>query len=184
MQGKQIYLRPLEREDLIYRPKWFNDPEIHRTLLMEIPIGYAQTLQWYERSLKDPSKLNLSICDTATQNVIGMTGFLNINHRHQNAQFYITIGEKQYWGRKIADEVIPLMLGHAFCELNLRKVYLWTIPVNERARQIYERNGFVREGVLRQHYFCRGSHQDLIQHAILREDWRKQGGQQNDESLN
>jgi RimJ/RimL family protein N-acetyltransferase len=173
MRGNQIFLRPLEKEDLIYRPKWFNDPEINKTMLISIPIGYSQTLQWFERSLKDPTKLNLSICDITSNKVIGMTGLLNINHLHQNAQFYITIGEKEYWGKKIPDEVIPLVLEHGFMELNLNKIYLWTINSNERARKVYERNGFDLEAVMKQHYFCRGKFQDLYQQAVLKEEWIK-----------
>lgn len=173
MKSKQVYLRPVEREDLVLRPKWFNDPEINKTLLIAIPIGYAQTLQWYEKSLKDSSKLNLSICDNENGNVIGMTGLLNIDHFHKNAQFYITIGEKEYWGRKIPDEVIPLVLAHGFNELNLEKIYLWTINTNVKARKIYERNGFVLEGIMKKHYFCRGMYQDLYQHAILKDEWLK-----------
>ena len=171
MKGKQIYLRPLEKEDLILRPKWFNDSEINRMLLISIPIGYAQTLQWFEKSIKDSSKLDLSICDSSSDKVIGMTGLLKINHLHQNAQFYITIGEKEYWGKKIPDEVIPLVLAHGFTELNLIKIYLWTINDNDRARKVYERNGFVLEAVMKKHYFCRSMHQDLYQHAVLKEDW-------------
>lgn len=173
MKGNQIFLRPVEKEDLVLRPKWFNDPEINKTLLISVPIGYAQTLQWFERSVKDPSKLNLSICDIKTEKVIGMTGLLNIDHFHQNAQFYITIGDKEYWGKKIPDEVIPLVLEHGFTELNLMKIYLWTINSNDKARKIYERNGFVLEGIMKKHYFCRGMHQDLYQHAILKEEWLK-----------
>lgn len=174
MKSKQIFLRPLEKEDLVLRPKWFNDPEINNTLLMSIPIGYSQTLKWYENSLKDNSKLNLSICDIETEKVIGMTGLLNINHLHQNAQFYITIGEKEYWGKRIPDEVIPLVVTHGFDELNLIKVYLWTINSNDRARKVYERNGFELEGIMKRQYFVRGKHQDLYQHAILKETWIKQ----------
>lgn len=171
MQGNQIYLRPLEKEDLILRPKWLNDPEINKTLLISIPIGYAQTVQWFEKSLKDDNKLNLSICYKETDQVIGMTGLLNINHLHQHAQFYITIGEKEFWGKKIPDEVIPLVLDHGFMELNLQKIYLWTINANDRARRVYERNGFSLEGVMRNHYYCRGKHQNLYQHAILKNEW-------------
>jgi RimJ/RimL family protein N-acetyltransferase len=171
MSGKRIFLRPLEREDLVLRPKWFNDPEINQNLMIMVPVGYAQTLYWFDKSLKDDTKLNLSICDKSTQQVIGMTGLLNINPLHQNAQFYMTIGEKDFWGRRIPDEVIPLVVELGFGELNLRKIYLWTISGNNRARKVYERNGFVLEGIMKQHYFCRGKFQDLYQHAILKELW-------------
>lgn len=173
--GKQIYLRPLEREDLILRPKWFNDPEINKTLLMDFPISLAGTELWFERSIQDASKFNLSICCKDTDQVIGMTGLINISLKHLNAQSYITIGEKNYWGSRIPDEVIPMVLRYGFIELNLRKIYLWTTPSNFRARKVYERNGFVKEAEMKEHYYCRGAFQDIIQHRVLLSEWTSRG---------
>lgn len=173
MKAKQIFLRPLEKEDLVLRPKWFNDPDIYQTLLMDYPIGYSQTLVWFEKSLREGNNINLSICDINTSKVIGMTGLLNINRKHQHAQFYITIGEKEYWGKHIPDEVIPLVLDYGFFEHNLNKIYLWTINNNERARTVYERNGFKLEGIMKEQFYCRRKFQDLYQHAILKSDWVK-----------
>ena len=169
--GKQIYLRGLEEEDLVLRPKWFNSSEINKTLLMDYPITYASTLNWFRKSLMDNSKVNLSICDRENDKVIGMTGLLNINRRHMHAQFYITIGETEYWGRRIPDEVIPLVLKYGFAEQNLNKIYLWTIPENARARKVYERNGFVKEAEMKDHFYCRGRLNAIIQHRITRDEW-------------
>lgn len=170
--GNQIYLRGLEYEDLPLRPKWFNDPEINKTLLMDFPISLASTHAWFQKSQQNINVVNLSICCKQTDQVIGMTGLLDINRRHRQAQFYITIGEKDYWGRKIPNEVIPMVLRYAFVDQDLNKVYLWTIPNNERARRVYERNGFVQEAEMKEHFFCRGSLQDIIQHRILRSEWK------------
>lgn len=171
--GRQIYLRGLEHEDLVLRPKWFNDPEINRTLLMDFPISKASTEEWFRRASQKTNVLNLSICDKQTDSVIGMAGLLQIDQTHRHAQFYMTIGEKSFWGRRIPDEVIPIVLRYAFTYRNLQKVYLWTIPSNDRARHVYERNGFIKEAHMRSHYFCNGASQDLIQHSILIDEWAK-----------
>lgn len=173
--GSKVYLRGLEEEDLKLRPKWFNDPEIHRTLLMDYPVSLATTLAWFRRALPEQqhSRVDLSICDKATGRVIGMTGLLRVDRRHAHAQFYITIGEKEYWGRGISGEVIPMVLRYAFEDQNLNKVYLWTIPANGHARTVYERNGFVQEALMKQHFFCRGGLQDIHQHRILKEEWMR-----------
>ncbi|MGI6386012.1 MAG: GNAT family N-acetyltransferase [Desulfomonilia bacterium] len=173
--GIGVYLRGLEENDLTLRPKWFNDPEINRTLLMDYPISLATTMAWFRRAAQEQhhSRIDLSICDTATDRVIGMTGLLRIDRRHLHAQFYMTIGEKDYWGRHIPDEVIPMVLRYAFGNLNLNKIYLWTIPANTHARRVYERNGFVQEACMAQHFYCRGALQDIYQHRILKEEWLK-----------
>lgn len=169
--GKQIYVRPLEEEDLPLRVKWVNDMEIRRNLMFDYPLSLSRTKQWFRNTLMDTSKANFSIVDKETGRAIGMTGFIDIDFKSRRAQFYITIGEKEYWGRKIADEVIEIILRYGFVELNLNKIYLFTLPGNGRARKVYERNGFTPEGVLREHHFCVGEFQDLHQHSILRREW-------------
>jgi len=169
--GSSVYIRGLEHEDLALRPKWFNSPDIYKTLLIDLPITTASTEAWFRKSLETPGKKNFSICTIDADRVIGMTGLLDIDYLHSRAQFYMTIGEKEFWGRHIPDEVIPMVLEYGFTGHHLNKIYLWTIPANARARHVYERNGFVQEAVMKEHYFCRGRFNDLIQHGITRTAW-------------
>ncbi|MFC1500325.1 GNAT family N-acetyltransferase [Candidatus Zixiibacteriota bacterium] len=171
LKGQQIYLRLLEESDLPLRVKWINTDEIRSTLMFDYPLSIAKTRQWFSNTLMDSTKVHFSIVDNESEKVIGMTGFIDINVKHQRSQFYITIGETEFWGRGIADEVLKIVLWYGFVELNLNKIYLYTLRNNERARKVYERNGFIEEGVLRQHYYCVGEMQDLHQHSILKSDW-------------
>lgn len=176
LEATQITLRPLEEQDLPLRVRWVNDPEIRQMLMFDYPLSLAKTRAWFQKTVTDPTKVNFSIVDRETGTVIGMTGLIEIDIKHRRAQLYITIGEKAYWGRRIADEVIQLVLAYGFVELNLNKIYLYTLPANARGRKVYARNGFVTEGVLRQHYYCVGAYQDLTQQSVLRSEWEAQQG--------
>jgi RimJ/RimL family protein N-acetyltransferase len=171
LRSERTILRPLEEQDLPLRVKWVNDPEVRNMLMFDYPLSLAKTRAWFQQTLMDSTRLHFSIVDVASQEVIGMTGMIDINAKHQRAQFYVTIGEKQYWGHRIADEVIPLVVSHGFLELNLQRIYLYTLPKNSRARKVYERNGFQCEGVLRRHYYCVGQFQDLTVHSMLKSEW-------------
>jgi len=171
LKSNKIYLRLLEADDLPKRVDWVNDEEIRENLMFDWPLSIARTEKWYQNQLLDKTKVNFSIIYKETGQLIGMTGLLNISLRHRRAQFYMTIGEKQFWGKRIPDENIPLVLEYAFFELGLNKVYLYTINRNERARHVYLRNGFKPEGLLREHYFCVGKLQDLHVYSILKKEW-------------
>ena len=120
--GKKIYLRPLEKKDLELRVKWINDPDIRKTLMFDYPLSLEKTLAWFQKTLFDKTKVNFSIIEKTTETTIGMTGLIDINIKHQRGQFYVTIGEKNFWGRGIADEVIQIVLHYGFVELNLKKI--------------------------------------------------------------
>ncbi len=171
LKGKTVYLRLLSQDDLKDRVSWINDEENIQTLLFDWPTSYEKTLKWYSSAIMDSSKLHFSIVDAETGELIGMTGLLNIDRINHHAQFYITIGNKQYRGKRLPDEVIPLVLEYGFSELELKKIYLYTLQNNERGRHVYERNGFKQDGILRQQVFCRGKQQDLYVHSILKTEF-------------
>ena len=173
LNGKNIYIRLTEKEDLNLKVKWINDEEIRKTLMFDWPLSYAGTKKWFEQQLLDNSRKNFVIVYKESQKIIGITGLRNINIRHSRAQFYITIGEKNFWGKHIPDEVMPLVLEYGFFELGLNKIYLYTIPNNERARKVYIRNGFIHEGILRIHFFCNGNYQDSWVMSILKCEYRE-----------
>lgn len=171
LKGNTVYLRLLSQEDLISRVSWINDEENIQTLLFDWPTSIEKTQKWFSNVVFDSSKLNLSIVDKETDELIGMTGLLNIDRINHHAQLYITIGNKKYRGKRLPDEVIPLVLEYGFTELELKKIYLYTLPNNERGRHVYERNGFKLDGILRQQVYCRGKQQDLYVHSILKSEF-------------
>ena len=171
LTSKNIELRLLEKNDLPKRVKWFNDPSISKYLVSDYPVSLAKTEAWFSKVLLDNSKVHFSILDKETDTLIGMTGLLQITPKQQHAQMYITIGDEKFHGRRLPDEIIPMVLNYAFIELNLNKVYLWTIPCNERGRKVYERNGFKQEAEMHEHMYCRGQFQTIIQHRVLKSEF-------------
>jgi len=171
LKNDKIYLRLLDKRDLTARVEWINDEENIRTLLFDWPTSLDKTEKWFASVVMDYSKLHLSIVHKESNELIGMTGLLNIDRINHIAQFYLTIGNKCYRGKHIPDEVIPLVLEYGFTELELKKIFLYTLPDNGKARHVYERNGFKLDGILRQQVYCRGKQQDLYVHSILRYEW-------------
>lgn len=171
LRGKAVYLSLLSQEDLTDRVSWINDEENIQTLMFDWPTSYEKTLKWYNSVLLDNTRIHFSVFDNDSSELIGMTGLLNIDRINHNAEFYIAIGNKKFRGKHLSDEIIRLVLEYGFSELELKRIYLYTLPNNDRARYIYEKNGFKFEGVLRQHVFCRGKQQDLYVHSILKSEF-------------
>lgn len=173
LKAERVYLRMLEKKDLEYRVSWFNDPEIYQNLLSDYPVSYAKTDAWFQKNLFDESKMHFSICLNSTNELVGMTGLLQIDKKNSHAQMYITIGNKKFRGLGLASEIISILLNYAFFEQNLNKIYLWTITSNERARKVFEKNGFIQEASMQDHLYCRGQYQTIIQHRVLKSEFNK-----------
>ena len=66
-----------------------------------------------------------------------------------------------------------LMLDHAFNQLDLHRVFLFVLDFNPRAIRAYEKVGFKKEGVFREHGYRNGEYCDDHVMGILESEWRE-----------
>ncbi len=168
--GEKCYLRPIERDDLPRFVRWFGDPEVRRHLRPYLPFSLAQEERWYERLLVQIERQeDVTFAIETNEGVhIGNVGLHNINWKDRNAELGIVIGEKEYWSQGYGTDAIRALLGMAFREMNLHRVYLRVDGDNPRAIRCYEKVGFRREGTLRQTVFREGAYRDQHLMSILR----------------
>ena len=55
-----------------------------------------------------------------------------------------------------------LLCDFCFQEMNLHKLKVSVLAFNEAAIRCYERNGFIREGLLKEEIFRAGKYQDVV----------------------
>jgi len=175
--GEQIYLRPLQRDDLNERYlTWLNDPEINRYLETGIFPSTQEDLEhFYERVMGSPNAVMLAIIEKSSDRHIGNIKLEPIHWVHRWATLGILIGEKDCWGKGYGVEAVRLMVKYAFERLNLQKVDLGVIADNIRAVKAYEKVGFIVEGRLKRHVFLDGKYVDVLKMAIFRENFISQG---------
>jgi RimJ/RimL family protein N-acetyltransferase len=65
-----------------------------------------------------------------------------------------------------------LLLRHGFETLNLNRIFLRVYSHNPRAIHVYQKVGFVEEGILRQAHFHNGDYKDVHIMSVLRSEWQ------------
>ena len=171
--GTRIYLRPLDQADAPLLQPWMNDAEVTRNLRAYRPFSLRDEEAFIDRIAKDEHAVAFGIVLRETDRLIGTTGLHDLEFRNRHAQFGISLGDKNEWGKGYGTEATRLMLGHAFATLNLNRVWLHVYEYNQRGMRSYEKVGFRREGVLRQDTFRDGRYWDTIAMGLLREEWKK-----------
>ena len=83
------------------------------------------------------------------------------------------IGERAYWSRGYGTDAVTAYLAYLFHEFNLHKVYLRVEEYNARAQRAYEKCGFRRDGVFRDHTFLGGRYYDSIIMSITEDEYRE-----------
>jgi diamine N-acetyltransferase len=173
LNGEQVYLRPLEREDLAQLQVWENDAEI-RGLTGEVtPSNFAAMEDYFERVRKDPSRIWFVIVVKEDERMIGEAGLLRIFPPWRTTDLSIIIGDRGAWGKGHGLETINLLLDYAFGYLNFHRVAIGVVGTNERALRFYEKVGFKQEGIQRDGYFYNHAYQDFVMMSILEDEFRE-----------
>ena len=171
LEGKRIYLRPIDLKDMERFFRWFNDPELRRYLLLPFPTTRMAEKEFIDRMTKLKDGVVLSIVVRKGDRLIGNVSLFKLNTVHRSAELGIAIADLSMTSKGHGTEAMAMMLDYAFRTLNLHRVELVAHDFNERARKAYRKLGFVEEGRKRQCYFCDGEYHDEIMMAILKDEW-------------
>jgi RimJ/RimL family protein N-acetyltransferase len=170
--GKRTYLRPVEKSDAPTVARWANDERVTRTVLMHRPMSVGSE-EAFLAEANSPTMILMAIMAIEGDRHVGMIGLHQIDPKNQCALFGMMIGEVEEWGKGHGSEALALALGFAFDTLNLARVYLEVFPDNVHAIRMYEKAGFVREGLFRSHVYRLGGFSDVIYMGLLRGEWRR-----------
>jgi diamine N-acetyltransferase len=173
--GRRIQLRAIERSDIPTFLRWLNDPEVIKNLLLYLPLSQAQEEQWFEDYLCDTSRHIFGI-EKEDGKLIGNVALEGINWKDRHAELGIVIGEKDCWDKGYGTDAVHALLGFAFREMNLHRVFLRVFEDNVRAIRCYEKCGFQHEGRLREAEFSAGCYRDELLMGVLRSEFLAAGG--------
>ncbi|MGE4553326.1 MAG: GNAT family N-acetyltransferase [Desulfovibrionaceae bacterium] len=172
MAGPRVALTEVRPADLPRMLEWINDRALVELSAPFKPVSPEAHRRWFE-SVQGRDDLALfAIREVPAGRLIGSCQLRRIDPRHHSAELTIRIGEADCRGRGLGTEAVRLLVAHGFAALDLNRICLHVFADNQRAVRAYEKAGFVREGLMRQHSRIGGAYKDAVLMALLREDFR------------
>ena len=174
------FLRELERKDVSQINKWRNNPEL--ISFLGAPFRYINEQvdnEWFDAYMRQRNTCVRCAIVDENDYLFGTVSLVNINSTNQSATFNIMIGDLNNCSKGIGTFAVKEMLKHAFLNMNLHRVELTVLPSNKRAQAVYEKCGFIYEGTKRKCVYKNGKFEDMMIYSVLKEDYLKQG-EQND----
>ncbi len=174
LTGRRVVLRGFREDDLDDFYVVHSDPAVMRYWSFPAWTDISQATDYFAsaRSGRDPERL---LCWAATladtDRLIGGVTLFAINHAQQRAEIGYVLGSA-HWGLGYAQEALSLVLDFAFDTLGLRRIEADIDPRNASSRNLAERLGFVREGLLRERWKIAGEVCDTAMYGLLAKDWR------------
>ena len=167
INGKKVYLAPMDIVDCDRYVEWLNDFETSVFLYAYHQIITHENEKEWIRNVALKGEPQFGIRLQADGRLIGNCGLLNVNHMVGKAEMGIFIGEKKYRDQGLGQEAVRLLLDFGFNVLNLHCIWLKVFDYNRRAQKCYRKCGFKEAGRLRDSLLVAGERHDEILMDIL-----------------
>jgi len=170
IKGKKVNLRPFQMKDAKKTLAWRNDPTTRfLAMIHPYPVTKEMEQDWLKGILSDTSNrsITFAIETAADRKLIGNFHLRDIQWIHRRAWLGITIGDDSERGRGYGEEAMRLGLEYAFRTLNLNKILLEVISSNKGAIRLYERLGFIKEGLLKKQFYFDNKYFDVLIYSLF-----------------
>jgi RimJ/RimL family protein N-acetyltransferase len=154
-------LRPASQADLDALIALARRPEIARTLAWDAADGLAAAL------LADAGEL--LVVEHAGAPAGGVRWTVT-NRRSRIAEIRSLMIDPAFHGRGLAVAAVHELVERLLGRHGMHRIEAEVMGINEAARRVFERTGFVHEGTRRRAYDRHGAWQDGIRYGLLPED--------------
>jgi RimJ/RimL family protein N-acetyltransferase len=172
LRGVRVVLRPIVAADADSMWADLDDAEGMRLTGTHAEFTRDAIERWAASRAATDDRLDLAVTDPDTGQWLGEVVINDWDPNNRSCSFRIALSAHAR-NRGVGTEATRLLLDHVFDEIDdppVHRVELSVFAFNPRAIAVYERVGFVREGVARDALLWDGEFVDSIQMAMLRTD--------------
>lgn len=171
LTGERTVLRPFTAADADTMWEIIGDPEVIRfTFPSNGELTLDRVRSWYASRAEQPDRLDLAVTDRGTGELVGEVVLYEWDADARSCTFRTLIGPRGR-GRGLGTEAAVLIVAYGFEQLGLHRIQLEAYGDNHRARRVYEKVGFVVEGVRREALARDGVWVDEVLMAVLDREW-------------
>ncbi|QLJ02495.1 GNAT family N-acetyltransferase [Streptomyces sp. NEAU-sy36] len=177
LTGERVLLRPVTVDDVPALLPLFRDAGTSRLTGSHDggELDEARIRDWYGTRRDQDDRLDLAVVERTTGHVVGEAVLHEWDPSNESCGFRICLAPGTR-GRGLGTEATRLIVGHGFERLGLHRISLEVYAFNPRARRVYEKAGFVAEGVLRDALLWEGERVDATVMSILAPEWFRHRG--------
>lgn len=172
LKSQNLSLGALQEKDVDILAGWYENTDFLRYYDFHpaVPKTREQLKKIYETGATD-TFVPFAIRLIETGEMIGLLEIDGISQSNRFAWISIGFGNLSHRGKGFGYEALSMAVNFAFNELNLDRLQLNVIEYNKAAIKLYEKIGFVKEGVYREAVLRDGRKHNLLLYGLLRKDW-------------
>ncbi len=176
LTGPRVRLEPLGSGHFEGLRPMFDDPEGTRLTGTHQRFTEDELRRWLATRQNHHDRADWAIVRREDDAVLGEVVLSELDGHNASVSFRISLVGPGVFGRGYGTEATRLVVDYAFDVVGLHRIGLEVFDFNPRARRVYEKCGFVREGLRRDALRWDGRWHDAVRMAILSTDPRPAGG--------
>ena len=160
--------RPTDRGELAAQA---NHRSVWRNLTDRFPHPYTlrDAVEWIGRvEGQTPPQHFAVVVEGRVAGGAGLAPISQYGGRAAEAGYWLG---PEHWGRGLASAVVGMLVPYAFGVLGMQRVQASVFGWNEASARVLEKNGFVREGRLREAVYKDGETTDLLLYGLVAGDY-------------
>ena len=170
LEGKNVNLRLVEKEDLPLLAEWIDNPAFFGEYNPLTQMSQTDLEKARENVLK-----NIELADFLIEKKDGSKiGYIqHFNYppvKRLEIGFSMIPNER---GKGYCTEAVRIMIDYLFLSKDLIRIQAQTETGNLASQKVLEKAGFSKEGNMRKCDFSRGEWRDSYLYSILREEWKE-----------
>jgi len=167
LEGKNVNLRIMEKEDLPLFAEWLNNSEIVGEFNPLRQISKAEIEKDYEKRSYEQTEF---IIEKKDGTKIGYMWHFTFMTKALEIGIFLIPSER---GKGYALEATHVIVDYLFLSKNIVRIQAGTHVDNITSKKALEKAGFKREGIHRKEMFIRGKWADICIYSILKEEWKE-----------
>lgn len=164
LEGSKVYFKALSIKDAEFIHSYASDKDVKRFIGWNLMKTLNQTQEFIETMINREcagTHLYASVVSKANEEVIGTVMLFNFDKEANQAEIGYVF-HKDHWGKGYGTESVALVSDFAFETLKLHKLHASVVDANIGSARILEKNGYVLEGRLKDHFFIDGRYYDSL----------------------
>ncbi len=169
LNGEKINLRTIEEDDVEFLRNGVNHPDVRIYMSNRRPQNLLNEEKFFEEQVCNGDSVHLLITKEEKR-----LGIISLMPQGENAEKLAEIGiwiHPNHHGYGFGTEASQLITDYAFNQLNYHKVYARAYQGNKASQNVWEKLGFEKEGILKDHTFTQGEYKNVVYYGILEGEW-------------
>ncbi|MGC7098852.1 GNAT family N-acetyltransferase [Amycolatopsis lurida] len=171
LTGDRVTLRQLDETFLDGAWHVLQDPETTRLTGTHGVFTREQVRDYLKGRPGAPDRADYAVLRNGDGEYLGEVVLMDLDEGNRSMNFRIALGGHAF-GRGYGTEAVRLLVAFGLDVVGLHRIGLEVYDFNPRALRVYEKCGFVREGVLRDALWWDGEWHDAVQMSVLESDPR------------